>query len=658
MAIGNIRYQAEFDTIYGANYKIRIYDEDFVGSATNFKVQTPGFTIKYDGEGKERNDTIKASSCSIMALSEDSAFDTFLNDIIQGNQNRFRVEILREDQLYWRGTILQDVGSQLMTDFPKPITLRAVCGLSLLKNVDFDKDIYTGINNKQQHISFIQNMLRYYTNTYDFYQPTDIFLKTSVNWYEDSQPTPAAAIDPLEYSRTEIRAFREWDSGGKKISLSAYNVISNLCRVWGARICQSRGVWFFVQESAYRNNTNYREYRPGTTTPSSNGVISDFVSRAGTKQDNEAFIILEGAKQAYYPKVIKTNAIYGDWGNWVLWGGPYDLQAGTAPSLETNLGTVTTGEGNQIAINFNAYIDLPITYEDPVSGVFYWNPIQQTSQYYLIIRLIIKVGSYYFTNMGWTTTPGNYVVWTQVGYLGSSLMSDPWFYYPVEIYAPDIPVDGDFEFGAYFQIYNGNFSQDANTAQFQAATSVSFTPSPGNTDGAPFGLGTIQFITDNEINSQMQFSSSILGSANSELDLGIMRVGDGPESLSWGRIEVSNDLVNWTQGTESAWQGFGTGTVGRITQILTEQFQAGQTEFIPIIQSTFIQKPTSSESMEFGDAIQFDGQKYIPNGWTYNAYNETYQGEWYLSTSDFSAITNSTSTTTNQFFILMENFNW
>lgn len=50
-------------------------------------------------------------------------------------------------------------------------------------------------------------------------------------------------------------------------------------------------------------------------------------------------------------------------------------------------------------------------------------------------------------------------------------------------------------------------------------------------------------------------------------------------------------------------------------------------------------RPTGSNHIQFAQSLTFDNQTYIANGWTYRAYDESYKGEWYLTTSDFTGLT-------------------
>lgn len=648
MALGNIRYQAEFDTVYGVNYKIQIFDADHTGSATDFKVRPPGFSLKYDGEGKERSDTIKASSCSIFAISEDGSFDTFTRSIREGAQGRFKVRILRQNAKYWIGTILADVGSEMLASHPNKITLRAVDGLTFLKDIPFNRDIPSSeATGDQVHILVIQNILRYYTNTYDFFGVSDTILRTCVNWYEADQPTPASNIDPLEYTANNMIVFSIFEAGITK-KRTAFQVLNEYCRLWGARIFQSNGVWCFFQESGYRNSASIRNYRPNTTTLSDNSSINFFAARAGTQQDDQTFILLEGSKRSFYPTLKKTVTVYGDWSNNILFNENYTLAAGSAPTLNTDIAYVPLIADSSIQVQFNCKVQFPITTQDPFSGAYYWgNPPNESFNYLLRVAVVLKVGSYYYTNNGWSLSEGYYNTLFLAGAYFMAVEAaqggDQNLVFPIEFIAPNPPAAGQLSFGAFYDIWEGDgVTQNSATNLFQGAMTVAFVFQGPNGPFNPniFQGNTITFIQDGDIYGEREFKSeNQTSTANAVLDLGTQLLGDGPQPWSFGNLTVSSDGTNFSFGAESSWTAFSTGITANISKILVNQFQAGQQQSIPILQAAFVMRPTANDFIEFADSLVFESRHYIANGWTYRAYEESYQGEWYLTTSDFTGLT-------------------
>ena len=414
-------------------------------------------------------------------------------------------------------------------------------------------------------------------------------------------------------------------------------------------VSQSRsGVWCFFQESGYRNSTTFRNYRPNTTTPADNASLSTLVSRAGTKQDGQAFIMLEGSKQTFYPTLKKTVTVYGDWSNNVLFNENYTLAAGSAPTLQADVAYVPLITDSSLQVQFNCKVQFPSTTQDPLSGAYYWgNPPNESFNYLLRVAVVLKVGSYYYTNSGWSLTEGYYnTIFVAGAYymaVQAALGGDQNIVLPIEFIAPNPPAAGQLSFGAFFDIWEGDgVTQNSGTSTFQGAMTVNFVFQGSNGPFNPniFQGNTITFIQDGDIYGEREFrSENQTSTANAELDLGTQLLGDGPQPWSFGNLKVSANGTDFSFGAESSWTAFSTGITAEISKILVNQFQAGQQQSLPILQAGFVMRPTANEFIEFADSLVFDSQTYIANGWTYRAYDEAYQGEWYLTTSDFTGLT-------------------
>ena len=214
---------------------------------------------------------------------------------------------------------------------------------------------------------------------------------------------------------------------------------------------------------------------------------------------------------------------------------------------------------------------------------------------------------------------------------------------PVEFIAPNPPAAGQLSFGAFFDVWEGDgVTQNSGTTTFQNATTVNFVvqTSVGPFNPNIFQANTITFIQDGDIYGEREFKSeNQTSTANAVLDLGTQLLGDGPQPWSFGNLRVSANGTDFSEGAESSWTAFSTGITSNISKILVNQFQAGQQQSIPILQAGFIMRPTGSNHIQFAQSLTFDSQSYIANGWTYRAYEESYKGEWYLTTSDFTGLT-------------------
>ena len=93
--MANVRYYSEFRTLKGDFYLIEIYDSTFTGDESRVYTDSSGFTLTHDGETDQVFSPIIGSSVQFNVYNQDSAFDTFLNDILTQQDKRFFVKIYR-----------------------------------------------------------------------------------------------------------------------------------------------------------------------------------------------------------------------------------------------------------------------------------------------------------------------------------------------------------------------------------------------------------------------------------------------------------------------------------------------------------------------------------------------------------------------------------
>jgi hypothetical protein len=73
-----VRLFSEFRSDRGDKYKIEIHDTQFVAASTEFKVDSRGFELTYDGETDDIVSPIVGSKLTFGAYSTDGTFETFI----------------------------------------------------------------------------------------------------------------------------------------------------------------------------------------------------------------------------------------------------------------------------------------------------------------------------------------------------------------------------------------------------------------------------------------------------------------------------------------------------------------------------------------------------------------------------------------------------
>ena len=657
MALGTTPLKSEFKSDAGVQYRIKIFDEEtsLGNGQVPFTVDSKGFVLTYKGQGKERYDTIKESTLEFgMYYGETGTARSFINAIQTSTQGRFKVSVERSTNSgttyspYWRGVILADIMTLNDESAPSLAKIKASDGLSLMKDIEFDRDVYNGMNSLRTLVHYVGNMFEYYLGgTQDFYDNTNTMWYEMVHWYEDSMPSPATSSSPWEYSAVYPNAFRdiEYDEGDpvKETSISAYDVLKSILEAFGCRVFQAKGYFYIVHHDMWRNDSSkwyYRRYsKLGSELGNGTYPSEDILFNLGKVGSGEKLIKLSGGTQSYYPPLKKTKAIYSNWSNDGLYSASQDLSDFVSNAdMESNLfslGFVEASGGAYLSVNHRTRLKR-------VSGTgTNWDSFMD----YIHIVYMIKVGSYYWddANGEWTTTQTSCVKvivtnMYQFAYVDGNVI-DNWCYQQVSMITSDLPTSDEVEYFASF-IQGNSYTNDGQPQ----GTSVYDVEVMANTSANP---SNIQYTVDGETPFERTFvTTDDTSTANEVMDLGKMRIGDGPTtaSPSWGRIRIWNGS-SWQNTIEEDWQAWQTGNEARITQILTEQNYTGQRDFTNLMEYNFVidnddYTPLSSlvDTTLSGNPIM------VMNGFKLIANTDEVSGEYYQTLIDLTAIDNITIT--------------
>jgi hypothetical protein len=661
MALGDLFAYSEFTSDQGVTYKLSIYDSTYVAGANHeFTVGGDGFELTYKGEGDERYEPIKASSVSfeMNVPSVSSPLYTIPNNLQSSEQGRYKLKIERSTNGgstyddFWHGVIIADIAQFEDVSFPAFYKFTAVDGLSLMKKISFDADVYQTPTDKDDLKTFaklIADMLFYYAGGMsDFFGASDTFIRELTHWYEDTMPTPASGVSPIKYSATYPYAFVniEYNDEGeitKEKSISAYKVLEAILKAWGLRMWQQDGHWWMAHVNMWSDlagvDLYYRRLDTGgNTLGSGTSSEADFQKELGSVGDGYDITKLSGSVYSYMPEIHQVTAQYSNWTTSGMLGTEQDLTEYTGAlnmigSL-INLGYVVGTTGARINVTHRVWVRENASgggqaYGDTM-GVVYMLRLGEAGP-----------TASYWDGEEWTT-PGSLSA-IQSCAIPPVSASGSWPYafytnlgpYPdVSFETEDLPFSGNLYY--YAQKDEGNtFSWNIGNNDYELSIKANSSSFPS----------AVQFVLNGETNIERTFSSAATSSdANEILDLGEMLVGDGPTTAapSWGRIRVSSDLVDWENDIEEDWQAWETGTISRITQILTEQCLMGQREFVPLNNYNFILR--DAVSFGFGDALDDNtqgGNRMVANGWKLVASSDEVSGEFFKASQDTSGITNT-----------------
>jgi hypothetical protein len=113
-------------TFYGTQtnvaYRVDILNSDYSGAIKNFELGSEGFKLRYFQESDEIYQPIKPSQLTLpIKITQDSngvALYNFLQDtLIQGNENKYTIEVFKSGSLWWCGVILPDIENTMIAQF-------------------------------------------------------------------------------------------------------------------------------------------------------------------------------------------------------------------------------------------------------------------------------------------------------------------------------------------------------------------------------------------------------------------------------------------------------------------------------------------------------------------------------------------------------------
>lgn len=661
MALGTTPLKSEFKSDFGIQYRIKIYDSTNAlgNSEVPFTVDSNGFTLTYKGKGKERYDTMKESTLEVgMYYGSTGTAKEFIDALQTSDQGRFKISVERSTNsggsysAYWYGVITADIMTLPDESAPSLAKIKASCGLALMKDIPFDRDVYNGTNGNVNSLytirNIVGNMLEHYLGGVEDFYTTSTMWYDMTHWYEDTMPAPASSNSPWERSAVYPNAFRdiEYDEGDpvKTESISAYDTLKSILEAFGCRIFQANGFFYIVHHDMWRNDLSKWYYRRMSKTGGElgSGIYSyqEIIFDLGKVGDSEPLIKLAGGSQTYYPPLKKTRAVYSNWADDGLYSASQDLSDFVSNAdMESNLvdlGYVEASGGSFLSVNHRTRLK---RVSGSPSG---WDSFMD----YVHLIYMIKVGSYYWdeANGEWTTTQTSCVKviaesMYEFAYTEGNDI-DNWCYQQVSMITADLPVSDEVEYFASF-VQGNSYTTDGQTD----GTSVYDVQIMANTASYP---SLIQYTTDGNTPFERVFVTQDDNSdANEEMDLGNLRIGDGPTtaSPSWGRIRINNGS-SWLNTIEENWQAWQTGTEDRITQILTEQNYVGQRDFTNLREYNFVIRDTTYSFTPLACIVDktFSGNPtMVMNGYKFIANKDEISGEYYQTKIDVTAITNAVS---------------
>ena len=259
------RYSATYYSNYnGIEYTFELYDNNFAGSSSNCEV----LNITYDYPGfdtKNRFQTIIGSQAKVSLYNTTNYdLDTLFSDILNAQEDRFYCKIYKNSVLDWFGYLIHDPIIYIDESKPRIIDLSFTDTLGRLQEIDFANgaSFYSGCKDVIEIINIVLSK----TGIDDIITTSDVILRSCTDWIESGHPARAANKDPLYYTQLNTYAFRKIETDGKQTFLTCFDVLNNICGIFGCRFFMSDGRFNIIQVNEYSNtSTYYRDWASDNT---------------------------------------------------------------------------------------------------------------------------------------------------------------------------------------------------------------------------------------------------------------------------------------------------------------------------------------------------------------------------------------------------------
>ena len=141
------QFYSSFKSYNGWDYYLEIWVEGYSGSASEISIGAGGPVITYGTDEQDRFSPILSSKLELPFMVTNTTQDAFIKNIRENfNEQDVYIHLYRASSSdyssvapLWSGFVLMDLSASPDLYYPYPVTLTAVDGLSLLKEIDFSK---------------------------------------------------------------------------------------------------------------------------------------------------------------------------------------------------------------------------------------------------------------------------------------------------------------------------------------------------------------------------------------------------------------------------------------------------------------------------------------------------------------------------------------
>ena len=617
------RFRAIFPDIKSQSWTVTIDDPAYVGSVVDVAC-VGGFKLRHQGEGKGMYSYIMGSSLTFnvcVTSTTRTALETLQADLVSIPEGVLSIKVVRGSDLYWVGYIVPDLCKFADFEDGFEFEVTATDGLAKLKGVEY-KDTSGLTERPYTALSFLEHILNCLNEVglgALYFDPTaDIFLRTVVNWVDATMGAPAAAKDPLRYSRVsgEIFAKRKDTATEEYEFFSCHEVLRQICIHWKARLLFSNGCYRFEQIDERRQDTFYeRRWSSDMTLISSDNNMQ--YDRTVNQTANAAR--LTGGQYGYLPALYKTKVKYDHktYKNYVA-GLVYKWHKDSTENNPHVISDISYDADSYIRVSGSIYVDVSISsYTKPWRQKFGIEIL--TGNYYLLSTsdIVVDPNGNYLPIFNQTPAiwsgGGEYEISTPLIYGTSFVGNIPFSFWTPVVTSGEDQLSVDFYARGSTKIDGNSQTSTLNAWRFNDLfVSIQGVDTPENYEQER----EYQVINEEVTNSEILEINTIFGHA--------------VQGWTRGKIQTTSNLLTWTdagatwdRNTETNNREFG--------QLLAVMMMAGQ------------KTPVRTFSVSFHGTSMYAHTRFITSidsiGWLllsgeYDAYNSTWDGDFFYGGLD------------------------
>lgn len=238
----NKRFELKFKDIHSVNeWTVTIWKEGYTGSVDNVSGEGDDPVRLRWESGQEFFSPVGAGEAEINLLDETGGQ---FREMLDPDPFAFTLTVYRDDTLYFSGFNVPDVFTEEYTELPRPVTLRFIDGLGLLKHRD-----YKPIGDTPQRVSY-EEAIFHALKEIEWQENSNIPLISNLAYFDTNTNTSGGSSALREHYINE-EDFEDgtdttFTSDGNRVEEvqreSYYKALEKIAKSFGARLSISSGI--------------------------------------------------------------------------------------------------------------------------------------------------------------------------------------------------------------------------------------------------------------------------------------------------------------------------------------------------------------------------------------------------------------------------------